>query len=102
MNTTTAKGGPRAAPTVSVTPASEAERPLIEGLMQFYIYDFSEMEPVDSDAFEFDSAGRFPAYPHLDAYWREDKRWPLLIRANDRVVGFALINTLSHRGGATG
>jgi predicted acetyltransferase len=85
---------------VAVNLASEAERPLIEGLFQFYAYDFSEMEPAASAAFEFNAQGRFEAYPYLDEYWRTDSRWPLLIRANERVVGFALINTLSHRGGA--
>ena len=39
-------------------PAGEADRALIEGMTQFYIYDFSEMEPPGSDELEF-SAGKY-------------------------------------------
>ena len=84
---------------VRVAPATAAERPLIEGLMQFYTYDFSEMEQPDSAEFDFDRQGRFEPYAFLGDYWREDDRWPLLIRVGERVAGFALINTHSHQGG---
>src|SRR6187200_2629080 len=89
----------RSAPQVAVRPAYESERPLIEGLFQFYAYDWSEMEPVGSAALEVNAEGRFEPYPHLDEYWSAEDRWPLLIRTNERTVGFALINTPSHRGG---
>ena len=84
---------------VSVTPAIRGERPLIEGLLQFYFYDFSEMEPAGSSDFDFDARGSLGDYPYLDAYWREQGRWPLLIRVGGKLAGFALINTVSHRDG---
>jgi predicted acetyltransferase len=84
---------------VEVAPAAEAERRLIENLFQFYAYDFSEMEPADSADFEFDERGRFSDYSFMDDYWREADRWPLLIRLDGRLAGFALINTHSHQGG---
>jgi predicted acetyltransferase len=84
---------------VNVSAASQAQQALIEGLMQFYIYDFSEMEPPESERFVFDDEGRFAPYPELDRYWRLDGFHPLLIEVGGRVVGFALINTHSHRGG---
>ena len=84
---------------VHVTPASAAERVLIEGLMQLYTYDFSELEPPGSAAFDVDSAGRFEVYPYLDDYWRDADRWPLLIRVGEHPAGFALVNTHSHRDG---
>ncbi len=84
---------------VKVTPATEAERPLIEGLFQFYAYDFSEMEPPNSSDFEFDEQGQFGAYEDMADYWREPDRWPLLIRIDGRLAGFALINNHSHHGG---
>jgi predicted acetyltransferase len=59
-------------PDVRVSPATAEERPLLERLAQFYIYDFSELDP---------------------------DRHPLLIRVGDKIAGFALINTHSHRGG---
>ena len=46
-------------PQVVVRPATESQRLLLEGLFQFYAYDWSEMEPPDSAGFEVDAAGRF-------------------------------------------
>ncbi len=84
---------------VRVKPAGESERALIEGLSQFYIYDFSEMEPAGSPRFEFDGKGGFGGLLALGDYWRKDGHHALLIHAGDRPVGFILVNTLSHRGG---
>jgi predicted acetyltransferase len=84
---------------VKVTPATAAERPLIEGLFQFYSYDFSEMEPPGSSDFEFNDEGQFDPYTFMEDYWREPDRWPLLIRLDRRLAGFALVNTHSHHGG---
>ena len=84
---------------VTVTPAAPGEKPLIEGLFQFYAYDFSELEPAGSADFAFNAEGRFEPYPYMDAYWSEPDRWPLLIRVGGEAAGFALVNTHSHRGG---
>ncbi|MBI5940224.1 MAG: GNAT family N-acetyltransferase [Caulobacterales bacterium] len=92
--------GESAARQVSVTPADEADRTLIEGLFQFYIYDFSELEPAGSDALSFNGEGLFEPYPYLPEYWGAADRWPLLIRVDGQLAGFVLINTLSHMGGA--
>jgi predicted acetyltransferase len=86
-------------PSVTVVVAAEAQRPLIEGLFQFYIYDFSEMEPAGSHDFEFDERGRFAPDPHIGDYWRDAGRVALLIYVGDHPAGFALINTHSHQGG---
>ncbi len=85
---------------VSVAPAAEAERTLIEGLFQFYIYDFSELEPAGSDALSFNAEGLFDPYPYLPDYWGGEGRWPLVIRVDGQPAGFVLINTVSHRGGS--
>ena len=81
---------------VTVDIAQPEEQPLLEGLMQFYFYDFSEMEPDGSDAMEFDARGQFGAYGYLPDYWREEGRIPLLIRRGGRPVGFALLSQHSH------
>ncbi len=39
--------------------------------------------------FEFD--GRTEPYPHLDAYWEEPERLPLLIEVDGEVVGLCLV-----------
>lgn len=92
--------GKRAGLPVSVTPAGEAERALIEGLFQFYLYDFSEMEPPEATDLVFEEDGRYRPFPPLATYWDEADRWPLLIRVDGRPAGFALLNQTSHRGGA--
>jgi predicted acetyltransferase len=83
---------------IRIDVATAAEQPLLEGLMQFYIYDFSELEPDGSDDLDFTAAGRFEPFPYLADYWREAGRVPLLIRRGDKPVGFALINRHSHLG----
>ena len=87
------------AETVSLRPAGADERPLIEGLLRFYVYDFSEMEPADSDRFDFDARGGYPPWPDLGDYWTRPGYHPLLILAGSKVAGFALVNTRSHQGG---
>jgi predicted acetyltransferase len=81
---------------VTVEVAPESAKQLLAGLMQFYAYDFSELEPEGSDGLDFDARGLFSPYPHLDAYWREEGRRPLLIRVGGKPAGFALLNTFSH------
>ena len=87
--------------TVSVTLASDFERTLIERLSQFYIYDFSEMEPPSSSQMEFSDQGDYLPLIELETYWRIQGFHPLMIRVKDRLAGFALINTLSRHGGRT-
>jgi predicted acetyltransferase len=83
----------------TVEVAQPSEQPLLEGLLQFYFYDFSEMEPDGSDAMEFDACGQFAPYVHLPDYWREAGRVPLIIRRGGRPVGFALLSQHSHLDG---
>lgn len=82
---------------VSVRLAGWSERPLIERLSQFYIYDFSEMEPPTSENLEFDDQGSYAPFRGLDSYWCVEGYRPLLIRVKQRLAGFALINTRSRR-----
>jgi predicted acetyltransferase len=84
---------------VTLRLAEPTDRPLLDGLMQLYFYDFSEMEPEGSAQMDVDAAGRFGPYPYLDDYWREEGRVPLLIEADGKPAGFALINRHSHFGG---
>jgi predicted acetyltransferase len=84
---------------VSVSPAQPEERSLIEGLFQFYVYDFSEMSKPGSTDLGFNAHGKFPVDALLDAYWSEEQRWPLIIRVAGSPAGFALLNTHSHHGG---
>jgi len=85
---------------VTVDIARPQEQRLIEGLLQFYFYDFSEMEPDGSENMDFDpEGGFFRVSPDLQEYWREQGRVPLIIRRDGKPVGFALLNQHSHRDG---
>jgi predicted acetyltransferase len=81
---------------ISLIPATRAERPALENLMQLYIYDWSELRLLDVA-----DDGRFPEYP-LDAYWEDGGRHPLLLRVDGRLAGFALISEQSRLTGAPG
>ena len=85
---------------VTVDLAQASEQPLIAGLMQFYFYDFSEMEPDGSPDMELTAEGNFGDYDYLPEYWREAGRIPLIIRRGGHPAGFALLNQHSHRDGA--
>jgi predicted acetyltransferase len=86
-------------PAVTIQIAPSSERALLEWLLQFYFYDFSEMEPDGSNDLDVGAEGGFGPYEHLPSYWTEAGRIPLVIRAGDRPAGFALINQVSHFGG---
>ncbi|MHA0857994.1 GNAT family N-acetyltransferase [Paenibacillus sp. CMAA1364] len=63
---------------------------VIDHLMQFYLYDFSEyleMELTDS--------GDFEGYPDLDTYWDYDHgKYALMISVHNKPAGFALVERL--------
>jgi predicted acetyltransferase len=87
-------------PSVTLRPATTADRALIESLMQFYTYDFSEFAR-NPDDFRFNEKGTFEPYPYLDQYFSDPNCWPLLIYSLDTIAGFALVNQHSHlTGGA--
>jgi predicted acetyltransferase len=83
---------------VSVRVAGDSERRLIECLIQFYVYEFSRIEPPCSIHMEYGDQDCYPPFAHLDRYWCIEGFHPLLICVEGRLAGFALINTHSHRG----
>jgi len=70
---------------VALELATPADAPLLANLLELYIHDLSEAFAV-----EVGSDGRF-GYDRLPLYWTEpEKRFPFLIRRDERTVGFAL------------
>jgi predicted acetyltransferase len=82
---------------VTVVEVPSAQRLVLDRLLQLYKYDFSEFAPIGSPYGEVDEEGGF-TYPGLDSYWQEGGRIPLLIRADDHLAGFALLNQWSALG----
>lgn len=94
-NDTGAPGVAPGSPAVSLVEATAAQRPLLERLLQLYLHDFSERAPRGTPWGEVDTNGLFAYPPTLDPYWREPGHLPLLIRDDDRVAGFVLLNRQS-------
>ena len=69
-------------------------RHVLDALMQLYLHDFSEHASLNTSHGEVNEDGRFD-YRLLDTYWHEPARVPLLIRADGRIAGFALVNQWS-------
>lgn len=67
--------------------ASLLDKAVINNLMQFYMYDFSEF--VDCNILP---DGLYPPYTELDHYWIEtDRRFPYIIRSEETYIGFVLV-----------
>jgi predicted acetyltransferase len=71
---------------IEVSPASIDDKPLIQRMMQFYLYDFSEFGKSD-----LDSHACF-GYSYLDHYWEEKGRHPFIVRVDGKLAGFVLVN----------
>jgi predicted acetyltransferase len=80
---------------ISLTPAHVDERPVLENLLQLYIYDFSEFVGIDVG-----DDGRFNERS-LAPYWQDSWRHPYLIRADGKLAGFALVHQRSRISGDT-
>ena len=69
--------------------ASYQQKQIINNLMQFYMYDFSEFVNIDIEA-----DGFFAAYKNLDDYWNDENRFPYIIQNEERPIGFALVRLI--------
>jgi predicted acetyltransferase len=69
--------------------AAQAEKPLLQNLMQLYLYDFSEFDDTDVD-----EQGLFH-YPQLPRYWQDSTRYAFLVRVEGQPGGFALVRRVS-------
>jgi predicted acetyltransferase len=81
---------------ISLDPAGLQERLTLHNLLQLYIYDWSELQPLDVGV-----DGRFEDYP-LDVYWRDAWRHPFLIRVDGQLAGLALVSERSRLTGSAG
>jgi predicted acetyltransferase len=84
-------------PRVELERAGPGRRETLANLLQLYTHDFSEQWAGEPHG-DLGEDGRFAAYPFLDSYWTEADREPLLIRAEGKLAGFALVNAFAHSG----
>jgi predicted acetyltransferase len=81
---------------VEVRPAAAEEEPVLANLMELYTHDFSEIVEL-----QLKPDGRF-GYPRLARYWREEGRFPFLVRVDGNLAGFALVSKGSEISGDPG
>ena len=72
--------------------ASYQYKEIIQHLMQFYLYDFSEFVALDVEA-----DGLFAAYKHLDDYWNDENRFPYIIQKDKKHIGFVLVRFIEEQ-----
>ena len=70
---------------VAVVRAGRAEDAALRRLVQLYVYDFSEILPLD-----LDDDGTFGALP-LDGLWDDPRRSVFFVRVGGRLAGFAIV-----------
>ncbi len=70
---------------ITLTPATLGEKPILERLMQLYLYDFTEFDGDDVN-----DQGLYPN-TYLPLYWLEPQRHPFLIRVAGKLAGFVLV-----------
>ncbi|POA49016.1 GNAT family N-acetyltransferase [Pseudomonas sp. MPR-ANC1] len=81
-------------PTIELHPAQRDELQIIENLMQFYMYDFSQWLPL-----KLAEHGFFSIQPK-DDYWRHPATRPFLIRVDGELAGFVTVDDTTHIAGA--
>ena len=70
---------------VDVSEVQPSERGVVRRLLEFYAYDWSELDGRDVD-----EHGEF-GYCWLDHYWTDENRQAFLIRVEGKLAGFALV-----------
>jgi predicted acetyltransferase len=77
---------------IELTVATQADIPVMQNLMQLYLYDFTEFDNADPDA-----QGLY-SYEYLPLYWIEPERHPFLIRVEGQWAGFVLVRKVIESG----
>ena len=78
---------------LQVTAAGPEEQARLTALFELYVYDFSETLGID-----IGDDGRFRV-PPLAAYWTDPRCHAFLIRVDERLAGFALVQARSRLSG---
>ena len=73
-----------------ITPATSDDRPRLLALFELYGYDFSEILGLDVG-----DDGRF-TLPSLEHYWSDPRCHAFMLRVDDKLAGFALVQQRSY------
>jgi len=81
---------------IHVEAIDRSGEPILQSLLQLYTHDFSE-HWAGTRKGDLNALGRFPDYP-LESYWTDAGHSALLLRIEDQLAGFALLNRDGHSG----
>ncbi len=70
---------------IQIELAVREQSPILANLLELYVHDFSEFQPLD-----IGPEGRF-GYKSLPQYWSDANRHPFLIRFDGKLAGLALV-----------
>jgi len=73
-----------AEPPVAIEPIASDQASVLANLFELYVHDFSEQLPL-----ELKANGRFDL-PLDEAWWKSAEHFPFFIRAQGKLLGFAL------------
>lgn len=76
---------------IKLIPATPTDFAVIQNMVQFYVYEFSRYLANEKN-FNLNSEGVYADLETLSLYWQEKGRYAFLIRVNDELAGFVLIN----------
>ena len=63
---------------------------IIYNLMQLYTYELSFFEDETTD-FQLLDSGLFSLSKYLELYWKEENRYPYILKVNGKLAGFVLV-----------
>ena len=81
---------------VTIEDATRADEPALQNMLQLYAHDFSEHWAGTSKG-DLQPDGRFADYP-LGDYWTRPSWSAAIVRCDDCLAGFALVNDRGHSG----
>ena len=70
---------------IRIIPAAHEQEPILANLLELYIHDFGEFQPID-----LGPDGRF-GYKNLPDYWSHPDHHPFLITVDEKLAGFAFV-----------
>lgn len=69
---------------------NEQGKEIIKNLMQLYTYELSFYEDETTNFSLLDN-GLYTLSKYFELFWMEDKRYPYILKNNDKIAGFVLV-----------
>jgi len=71
---------------IEIVKVEAEDKEILKNLLEKYDYEFSQWDKRDVN-----KLGLF-GYDYLDYYWTEKNRWAFIIKVDDKLAGFVMVN----------